>query len=424
MALMKVRLDRRCLTFEHAMQLVRRGTAMTSASIRIITVPALTAALSVLAAYASATNTKAYLVEYQAYTAALASGDNETAEIHGLAAWKAAEESLGDHRLTGILAFNYGRLIIFKATEKAAVPLRRASELQQTGLVELPQGALRLYLSYAEFAASGFDEGPAEELRETLDAVGLREGSLIRDIAPMWLQLTVRDLDARDYRKAERSAAKAEAAITKADPNASRELAEVILLGAVASLGRAPWKIDNLEAAIEQFDRARRLFPPQKDLDSFDPLLAQVMAWQRASRRTLREEMGWAPPYSEEDDLPPAPPIFQYQADDSLECGDLEWEEQASPRYPAGAWHHRYRGIVVLGYRLGDDLRVHGGRVLAEIPPREQFGTASLAALSGWRVKSLPTGGSGCSYVRLFNFDFEYRVWHRTPWPSITSSTP
>jgi hypothetical protein len=120
---------------------------MASASIKKIALYGLAAILSVLAARASAADTEPYFVEYRAYKAAMASGALETATAHGLAAWKSAEEALGDHRLTAILAYNYGQLVVFKAPEQAAAPLRRASELSRAGLAELPQDALRLYLN-------------------------------------------------------------------------------------------------------------------------------------------------------------------------------------------------------------------------------------------------------------------------------------
>lgn len=398
---------------------------MTSALVRILTASALLAALFVPGTPASAGETEPYLTEYLAYDAALQAGDNQAAADHGLAAWKAAEQVLGDHRLTGILAYNYGRLIVLDATEKAAAPLRRASALQQSGLVELPADALRLYLAYAEFALSGFEEESGDELREALNAVGLRDGSLIQHVAPMWLKLLSEDFALREYRKAERDAAQAEAAILKADPDAWRELAQVILLGTVASLGRAPWSHD-LEAANQQFDRARRLFPPQKDLESFDPLLAQAMAWRRASWRELQKELGWATPNLDYDDSPPTPPVFKYQADGSLECDDFEWREKPLPDYPAGAWHGFQLGVVVVGYRLGEDLRVRDARILAEVPPREQFGEISLPTLSGWRAQALPTGGSECSYVEFIDFAIEWRLSSggRIQTPSITSSKP
>lgn len=381
---------------------------MTRASIRaIIAIPALAAALFVPAARAEpAAEPEPYLVEYRAYNAALESGDTETAAAHGLAAWRAAEQALGDHRLTGILAYNYGRLVVFRATERATEPLRRASELQGAGLVELPQDTLRLYRTYAEFAASGFDEKAADDLREALDAVGMQE-ALIDEIAPMWLRLASEDFAAGEYRKATRSAAKAEAALPKANPEGWRQLAQALLIGAVANLVRSSRDLDDVEAANEQFGRARRLFPPQKDLDSFDPLLAQVIAWHHVSwdlLRALHEAKGRMPPGEEDDDSPPAPPYFQYQADGSLECDDFEWLERAAPDYPRGALRDGYLGAVALGYRLGEDLSVRDARVLAEVPVGERFGQESLEALSEWHPKSLPSGGSACSYVTVIRF--------------------
>ena len=399
---------------------------MTSASKKKFAPLALLAALSVPGLPASAGQAEPYLTEYLAYDAALQAGNNEAAAAHGLAAWEAADEALGDHRLTGILAYNYGRLIVLDATQEAAVPLRRASALQQAGLVELPPDALRLYLAYAEFAMSGFEEKSGDQLREALDAVGLSDESLIQHVATMWINLVSADFMRKEYRKAERDAARAEAAIMEADPDARRDLARVILLGTVASLGRAPWSIRDIEDANEQFDRARRLFPPQRDLASFDPLLAQAMAWRRASWRELQKAIGWATPNLDYDDSPPTPPVFQYQADGSLKCDDFEWQEKPLPRYPAGAWHGFHLGVVVVGYRLGEDLRVRDAQILAEVPPREEFGEVSLPALSGWRAQALPTGGAECSYVEFIDFAIEWRLSSRgrTQTPSITSSTP
>lgn len=385
---------------------------MIAALSRIISILALAAAALPLAASARAAEPEPYLVEYRAYNAALQAGDATEAATHGLAAWQAAEQALGDHRLTGILAYNYGRLLIFSATEEAAAPLRRASELQQSGVAELPQDALRLYRRYAEFAVSGFEEGPADELREALDAVGLQDEELVHEVAPMWVKLTTEYFANEEYRKAMESASRAEAAVRKAKPDASRELAQVIMLGAVARIGRKPRTIDRLEDATVELDRARRLFPPQDDIDTFDPLLAQVRAWQVASEHALKalyKAKGRRAPDSDDDESAPYPPLFAYAADESLECGELEWEERTAPDYPFHALNEGYLGAVLLGYRLGEDLKVHDARVLAEVPVGERFGKVSLDALSDWRVKSLPDGGPECyqNFVTSIGFVIE-----------------
>lgn len=383
---------------------MRGGIVVTSASIRIIAVSVLLAALPVLAASASAADDEPYLVEYRAYNAALESGDREAAATHGLAAWQAAEESLGNHRLTGILAYNYGRLMTFSASDEAAASLRRARELADLGVADLPEPALQLYLGYAEFATSRFKRKPANRLREALDAVGMADETLIRDVAPMWLKLALHDVDTRQYRKAIESAANAETAIRKAYPDASRGLVEAILFGAIARIAPSPRTIENLEAATDQFDRARRLFPPQEDLDTFDPLLAQVLAWHHVTWEALQAlyvKKGREQADSEDDESSPAPPLFQ--RNESLECGDFEWEERQPPRYPAGALHDGYFGAVMLGYRLGDDLKPHDARILAEVPSGERFGKVSLAALSEWRLKAVPTGAPAC-YRNLVTF--------------------
>lgn len=365
-----------------------------------------------LAATASAADAEPYLVEYRAYIAALGSGDGEAAVRHGLAAWKAAEKALGNHRLTGVLAYNYGRLVTFSASDAAAAPLHRARELADMGVADLPDAALQLYLSYAEFATSGFEDKRADRLREALDTIGLEDEALIRDVAPMWLQLASHDVTAKEYRKAVESSANAEAAIMKAFPDSVRGLAEAIALGAIARITPRYRTTEDFEAASVQFDRARRLFPPQEDLESFDPLLAQIMAWHHvtwSARHSLFKAEGREPPETESDDDAPAPPLFQHQLDDSSECGTPEYLERTAPRYPPGALRQGYLGAVMVGYRLGDDLKVHDARLLAEVPSDGKFGAAALEAVSEWRVKALPGGGPECyrNLITIIRFVIE-----------------
>lgn len=232
-----------------------------------------------------------------------------------------------------------------------------------------------------------------------LNAVDLENEELLGEIAPMWLKLASEDIANHEYRKAVRSAAKAEAAIRTANPDFSRGLAEAILLGGIARLGITPRTIEELGAATEQFDRAGRLFPPQEDIDSFDPLFAQVLAWHHAAWLTLLdlyEAKGREPPESDDDESDTPVRIFQYQADESVECVELQWERREAPNYPGGALRDGYIGAVMIGYRLGEDLGVHDARILAEVPSGERFGQVSLDAVSDWRLKSLPQGDPRC----------------------------
>ena len=336
-----------------------------------------------------------YLVEYRAYNSALEAGDNDAAAGHARAAWDAAEAALGDHRLTAILAFNYGRLIVFGKAKEALAPLHRARALHEAGVAELPAGPVQLYPDYAEFASSEYKRRNADELRESLEGIGTDAAATNPDLAVMWLQLATGDVAAGRYRKAVASAAAAEAALLNAAPGNSRSLATAIMLGAIARLVPFPRDVEDVQAAHNELSRARRLFPPQKDIDSFDPLLAQVLAWNQASGAALRS-LGFEdyPDHEEEDGSgSELPPLFERE--ETVECGEVEWLEREAPRYPRGALRRGTIGAVFMGYHLEDDLTIRDVRILAEVPKKE-FSEYAIAAVNEWRVEKLPAGGPEC----------------------------
>ena len=338
-----------------------------------------------------------YLVEYRAYNSALEAGDSEAAARHARAAWEAAEAALGDHRLTAILAFNYGRLIVFGDAEQALAPLHRARALHEAGVAELPAGTVQVYPDYAGFASSEYKRRNADELRESLEEIGTDAAGTNPDLAVMWLQLATGDVAAGRYRKGVASAGAAEAAVMNAAPGNSRSLATAIMLGAVARLVPFPRDVEDVQAAHNELSRARRLFPPQKDIDSFDPLLAQVLAWNQASGAALRS-LGFEDyPDHDEDgsgsEPPPLPPLFERE--ETVECGEVEWLEREAPRYPRGALRRGTIGAVFMGYHLEDDLTIRDVRILAEVPKKE-FSEYAIAAVNEWRVEKLPAGGPEC----------------------------
>lgn len=349
-----------------------------------------------------------YLVEYRAYNAALASGATEAAARHARAAWEAAEQSLGDHRLTAILAYNYGRLVVFSDAGQAHAALERASQLGEAGIADLAPGELRLYGDYARFEAGGLKRRDADRLRETLTAIGLDGADINPDLAPMWLRLASHDALEERFRKARESAAMAESAILKAAPDSIHARANAIAIGGIARLVPHPRKVTDVQAAHNEFSRARRLFGPQEDIDTFDPLLAKIMAWNTAAWSALgamgKEDF---PDHDDPDEAgaEPAPPTFRYQADPAIECGTVAWARRDAPNYPATPLRKGYIGAVLVGFRIGDDLAVHDARVLAEVP-NATFGEAALRAVRQWRVAAPATGGPECNRNRLTFFRF------------------
>lgn len=381
-------------------------SALTKASACL---PIFTALALLLAARsASSTEEEPYLVEYRAYNEALAAGDGHAAVTHALAAWQAAENALGDHKLTAILAYNYGRLILFDDSENARTSLRRARELHEAGVADLSANEVLLYSNYAEFSASRFKRREANRLRETLETIEAGAAEANPDLAAMWLSLASSDIAAERFRKAQKSAARAEAAILSATPESSHSLAAAILFGGVARVVPYPRTVDDVQAAHNEFRRARRLFPSQESLESFDPMLAKVLAWDSATNAALRTlGLDDYPDHadSETGEALPLPPLFDPNQDAPLDCGEVEWLEREAPRFPSDALRQGTIGAVFVGYRLGDDLRVRDARVLAEVP-NDEFGDEVLEVMAKWRVKELPPGGPACYRNLTTHFRF------------------
>lgn len=94
----------------------------------------LTLSVSLISVSASAQTPPEVLEAYKAYNAAFAAQDYKTALKQGKSAWKLAESKLGDSKITGDLAFNYGFLAKSQGKAKEAIkPLERAVNLSETG---------------------------------------------------------------------------------------------------------------------------------------------------------------------------------------------------------------------------------------------------------------------------------------------------
>jgi hypothetical protein len=365
--------------------------------------------LVLAAGSASNADDERYRTEYRSFTEALAAGDRDAATSHAHAAWQAAETELGDHRTTAILAFNYGRLVVFRHADNPLVPLRRAASLQASGTGDLSVTELQIYIDYAEFAAGGFKKRQGKKLRKSLEAFDDERIASTPDAASIWLRLAASDVAAGQYRNALNSATRAEAAIASAAPLQLRERAEAILIAGIARLVPFPRAIDDVQAARKDFDRARRLFLPQADIDSFDPLLAQILAWDGAAGAAqaslLGEERDAKQREADARQSRTMPKTFAYQMDESIDCATVKWIERQAPQFPRSALRRGSIGAVFVGFRLGDDLTARDARVLAEVPVAE-FGDAALSAMAHWRAAELPSGGPACHENLVSRFTF------------------
>ena len=351
---------------------------------------------------AQAQDDPVYLSEYKAYLQAIEAGDSEAAERHGYTAWQVAEEALGDNQLTGILAFNYGQLVIFTNTESALAALKRAKALHDAGFVELPSDDLNLFLAYAEFSPNRQWRRQANTLRSALIAIE-KAGITTSDTATMWLYLAASDYQSKRYKDAVESAGKAERAFEISSPENYRQKANAIVIAGASKVIPLPRKIEDVVSAHGDFERAIRLYPPQKDFESFDPILAQALGWFAAADAaigTLGENHGEVL-----DGVGgPMPPVFEVDADAPQDCG-IEWEKRPPPKYSNLANYRGYFGAVMVIYELGDDVNIHNPRILSEVPVNT-FSKDVLRSMRGWKLKSPPVNHPGCRKNLMTQFTF------------------
>ncbi|HEX7719018.1 MAG TPA: TonB family protein, partial [Woeseiaceae bacterium] len=326
------------------------------------------------------------------------------ATAHAEAAWQAAEEALGDDAQTATLAYNYSRLVLFNDAHRARDALRRVNNLQEAGVSSLHAGELQLYSAYADFVVGGQRRRDADRVSELLTAWDTNR-DLGSDLIVMWLNLGQAYLAERQFRRAQDTAERTEAVILETMPDNVHFRAQAVMINGVARLVTRNRTVGRTQAAHNEFSRAMRFFPPQKDLDSFDPLLARILAWDGAAQAALRSLGHDEYPDHSEPDYQELPrhPLFVHE--ELADCAEIEWAEKSAPRFPSEELRRGTIGSVYVGFALGEDLRVRDVRVMAEVPA-SNFGDAALKALSGWRAEALPPGDPAChqNFVTRFTF--------------------
>ncbi|HXI86286.1 MAG TPA: energy transducer TonB [Parvularculaceae bacterium] len=360
--------------------------------------------LSVLFIAAASAATATYKAEFDQYVRALDKGDDRAAAEHGKAAWLAAEKELGDNGVTAILAYNYGKLVIFNNPTEAQGALKRAKQLQDAGVADLPTSELAVYLAFDDFAMRDDRIDTADAMRKTLLAARKTDEEQPPEYGLMWLRLANADLRGERYEKARASAAEAEKLLNL--PNLYRQKAIAIMVGGAARLLPVPRKVADVEAAHNEFLRAIALFPPQKDLDSFDPTFAQALAWNTTALAALKDLGGRD--FDHANDSPCKEDDCKSFVNEKTlkECG-LEWDQYHPPDYPRKPQQKGYIGAAILGYHLGDDLAVHDARILAEVP-QNMFGGAVLAAAKQWTLKAPPPDKLECrQFITPVAFTFK-----------------
>lgn len=313
---------------------------------------------------------------------------------------------------------------MFSDAENAAKALRRAEALRAEGVADLPVSELRLYLAYAEFALDGGASRKRNELREALFAIDAEGYPPSYDTAAMWSQLATADLFDKRYDAAFESAVRAETAIATVSPENYRRRAEMLLVGGIAKIVSRSSKANDLIMANQLLVRGGKLFPAQESIDNFDPVLAQIIAWNNAAGASLMtlsniqaERFVYASRIklaSPDNDYAEATntflgfdtsAIFPKELDQET-CG-IEWVEQEPPNYPREAENKGYIGGAVIGYNFGDDTKVHDAVIISEVPS-DKFGQTALDSMAEWRLARAPLDHPDCrsNYIFFFSFVF------------------
>jgi tetratricopeptide (TPR) repeat protein len=348
-----------------------------------------------------------YLVEYKLHSEAMTKGDRAAAAEHGKAAWEAAEAALGDDKLTATLAFNYGRLIALADPVTALAPLRRVQELLDAGIADLPQSEVRAYLAYADYIAGNAPHARkvAKELQEALLALEVETGGPAGEDIVMWLELAKGELAKKRYKRTVEAAAKAEAALTLLAPDNVDKMGVALLLQGIGTLVPYPRTVKDVVAATNHFEHVFQLYPPQKNVETFDVTFAYSIAWHAASHAAFLSLRNKRKGKSEREDSEEKPLIYFESARNRPDDCGIEWERRKPPRYPGLSLFQGYIGAVMVVFDLSDDLIVHNPQILAEVPA-DAFSKAVLKSMKAWRLKSPPIDHPDCRKNIMTQFTF------------------
>jgi hypothetical protein len=367
---------------------------------------------------AASADAEPYVAEYHASRAALSSGDREAAKTHALRAWRSAEDQLGDHRLTAILAYNYGRLVLLDEPKRSDEALTRAAALQAGGIADLDASELRFYAAYADLKASEFPGDRADPLRKLLESREPATGTERVEHVAIWLDLSAAYLAGRRFEGAMESAARAEVLVLALADGNQHSLAKARLLGAIARLARTPRTVERIQRAHKALVSARQQFPPQEDIEHFDPLLAEVLAWSVVADIALGRAGEDGYPDHENAEIPHLLPALLASGGDPSGCGVPDLRRSAIFKSKLWSLYRNdrrddYIGAMVVGLQVGEDRTITGVRVLAEAPGAA-FSDFVVERLQGVRLPA--DRGPHCTgdLVQLLplNVDFGVHVVH------------
>jgi hypothetical protein len=344
-----------------------------------------------------------YKSEYKAYMAAINSGDAGAALNHGEAAWRQAEAEIGDNATTAILAYNYAVLAADVYPAKGVEAFNRAIELAETpafaGAIPLQEALMRR--AETRVRAEPDNDAFAKDLEALLSAADAGDATMIEAQAMGWRSLAAIRISEKKLDRARKAADVSVALSAKLDSPDPRLQREALFLAGLARIAGDMRTEQDVAEAIALFDRSALLFPPQRDIDHFDPLLAQAIAW-RQSVKALAESYGGTPTIKLGSRLPDGEDLkAAYERADAKSALEEEffwetphpeicrtadiWSERKPPSYPTRALRKGGIGAILVGYDV-DGTGVSRTVVLADFT-EAGFGAAAVASMKDWRLK-------------------------------------
>jgi len=359
-----------------------------------------------------------YKSEYKAYNSAIAAGGIAAALKHGEAAWREAEAEFGDATTTAILAYNFAVLVAETDPAKSLKAFDRAIEIAGKADGAVPLAEARLRRAEARVRAEFENKAYADDLGALLAASDpAASGSAVEAQALGWRTIAFVRVNARKFRQAKAAADAGALLGSRIDPPYPRLQREILFLAGLSRVAGDQRNEEDVVEAVALFDRAAQLFPPQRDIDHFDPLLAKIVGW-RETVWTIANSYGSMPIIRTGSRLPDGADLksayesavarsgvenqFRWETPRPAACEADIWEKRKPPIYPSGAQRKGFIGAILIGHDL-DGVGVARTVVLTDFT-NAGFGLAALESMRNWRLKPGLDPACWKNNVTIFSF--------------------
>jgi hypothetical protein len=363
-----------------------------------------------------------YKAEYKAYMAAIEAGDLPAALKYGEAAWRAAETELGTAATTAVLAYNYAALAGPFLPERAIEPYERALALTLKGYGELSVIDIKVRIAEAEVrmnesAAINVRKDRVDALEALLESHPELATESPEAYARGWRTYAAQKLDFGRNPQARRAADIAIAAASTLEPPDRQLYVDTLIIGAIARLTSKFRETQDVVEAVALLNRSFALFPPQKDIDSFDRQLAMAMSWRlsvyalalnldsasfRTGTRLVRGDE-FARALESVQTRPSPEALFKWSAPLAQNCStELSWEDRESPVFPRADLNKGNIGAIIIGYDLNES-GIDRTVILSDFTGTG-FREVALRTMLAWRLKRPPPAECRKNHIQLFTF--------------------